>query len=67
MIDTTESTVIFVAIAFTTRVFLSLGCTALSNAGFVLLVREFPDNVATVFVSVRDLLSIMYIYTIFKT
>ncbi|XP_045181546.2 MFS-type transporter SLC18B1-like [Mercenaria mercenaria] len=48
-VDTSDSIVLFVSLCFVTRVLLALGCTGLSNAGFVMLVRHFPDSVATVF------------------
>ncbi|KAL4218345.1 hypothetical protein ACF0H5_023082 [Mactra antiquata] len=48
-VDTSEDITLFVTLCFATRILLALGCTGLSNAGFVLLVKHFPDNVATVF------------------
>ena len=51
-VDTSESITIFVSLSFLTRILLALGCTSLSNAGFVILVKTFPDSVATVFVSI---------------
>ncbi|KAH3846598.1 hypothetical protein DPMN_088901 [Dreissena polymorpha] len=47
-VDTRENIVTFVVLCFITRVLLALGSTALQNAGFVILVKSFPNNVSTV-------------------
>ena len=44
----------FVVLCFVLRVFLSVGCTAINTACFTLCAKEFPDHIATVFVSCEN-------------
>ncbi|XP_052764721.1 MFS-type transporter SLC18B1-like [Mya arenaria] len=48
-VDVSGGTDMFVAYCFVTRVLLALGGTAVTNAGFVIMIKAFPDNIATVF------------------
>ena len=51
-IDTSSENITFIAYCFLLRIILAVGCCALQTASFTLTAKEFPDSVATVFVSI---------------
>ena len=54
LVDTSDGIWTFVSLCFLVRVCLAIGCTSLNNAGFVMLLKAFPNDIATVFVSCRS-------------
>jgi hypothetical protein len=48
----TSENITFIIYCFLLRIILAVGCCALQTASFTLTAKEFPDSVATVFVSI---------------
>lgn len=52
-VDTSEDITLFVVLCLLTRILLALGSTGVNNAAFVFIIKYFPDNIATMFVSIN--------------
>lgn len=51
MLDKVEGHILFVTLAFAIRIVEALGNAAFLTASFAIIAKEFPNNVATMFVS----------------
>lgn len=53
LLDKVEGHVAFIVLSFLIRIVEAMGNAAFLTASFAIIAKEFPDNVATTFVSIR--------------
>lgn len=54
LLDRVEEHYTFIVLSFITRIIEALGNAAFLTASFAIIAKEFPDNIATTFVSVYE-------------